>query len=129
MMKKILACCLTFGLLAGAGVAMGADVKTKAKAEEVEKVGVIEIVKADAAKKEKYDTVLLTVGEETFKLIPSKDKKAFKLLESLGGKQVTVKGKLMPAKPPKYPLAAILVESFEETEAAAPAAAPAPKKK
>ena len=129
MMKKILACCLTFGLLAGAGVAMGADAVTKAKSEVVERTGVLKVIKADASKNEKYAKVLLAVGEETFTLIPGKDKKSFKLLESLGGKQVTVTGKIMPARPPKYPLAAILVESFKETLAAVPAAAPAPKKK
>ena len=129
MTKRILACCLTLGLFAAANVAFAADQKEKAKSEPVEKVGVIEIRKADPAKKEKYNTVLLKVGEETFKLIPGKDKeikKSFKKLESLEGKEVTVTGALMPAKPPKYPMAAILVESFAEKT---PAAAPAPVKK
>ncbi|HNV72200.1 MAG TPA: hypothetical protein PKO06_21005 [Candidatus Ozemobacteraceae bacterium] len=93
--------------------------------ESVEKTGVIEVVKADAAKKEKYDTVLLKVGEESFKLIPGKNKKVFKMLEVMAGKNVTVKGTLMPANPPKYPLAAIKVDEYTESTAA-PSAAPAP---
>jgi len=127
MNKKIFACCITI-LLAGANAAMGADAKTMAKAVFVEKTGVIEVQKADSAKKEKYDTILLKVGEETFKLLPGKApeiKKTFKGLNALGGKEVTVTGELKPANPPKYPLPAIIVETFKESSDAVPA----PKKK
>lgn len=121
MKGKILACAIAFSLLLGAGAAMAAETKAKPKLEKVEKAGVIEIIKADAAKQEKYDTILLKVGEETIKLLPAKDKKTFKKLEALGGKNVTVKGDLLPANPPKYPLAAIKVDSFKESTAKAPA--------
>ncbi|OGS10439.1 MAG: hypothetical protein A3J70_03660 [Elusimicrobia bacterium RIFCSPHIGHO2_02_FULL_61_10] len=107
---------------------MGADAKTMAKAVFVEKTGVIEVQKADSAKKEKYNTILLKVGEETFKLLPGKApeiKKTFKGLNALGGKEVTVTGELKPANPPKYPLPAIIVETFKESSDAVPA----PKKK
>ena len=127
MNKKIFACCITI-LLAGANSSMGAESKTKAKAEMVEKTGILEVQKADTAKKEKYDTILLKVGEETFKLLPGKApeiKKTFKGLNALGGKEVTVTGELKPANPPKYPLPAIIVETFKESSDAVPA----PKKK
>ena len=132
MTARALACCLCVVMLAGANAFCGTEQKAKAKAgvpkaELVEKTGVIEIQKADPAKKEKYNTVLLKVGEETFKLVPSKAMmKGFKAIEKLGGKTVVVKGNLMPAKPPKYPLAAILVESFSEKGAGADAGKPAP---
>ena len=131
MNKKIFAFCIAI-LLAGANASMGADTKTKAKAEMVEKTGILEVQKADTAKKEKYDTILLKVGEETFKLLPGKApeiKKTFKGLNALGGKEVTVTGELKPANPPKYPLPAIIVETFKETTAPAPAAEAAPGKK
>jgi len=124
MKNKLFTCSLSLALLAGAGV-LGAWAQAKAKPQLVEKTGVIEIIKADAAKKEKYDTILLQVGEETFKLLPGADKKAFKPLGKLAGKTVTVTGQLLPANPPKYPLAAIKVATV--TEAMAPAAAPAKK--
>lgn len=123
MIARTLACCIALGLTAGMNTAFGAEpktetkseVKTAPKPEKVEKTGVLEVIKADPAKKEKYDTVLLKVGKETIKLIPAKDhKKEFKPLEVMGGKRVSVTGEFLPAKPPKYPLAAILVESFKE---------------
>lgn len=129
MKRKIFSCCIAFTLLAGAGIT-SALAQAKAKNETVTKTGAIEVKKADAAKKEKFDTVLLKVGEITYKLLPGRDnKKAFKTLEKLGGKTVTVSGELLPANPPKYPLAAIKVASFTEAGAAvdaAPAAPPAP---
>lgn len=129
MKRKIFSCCIAFTLLAGAGIT-SALAQAKAKNETVTKTGTIEVKKADAAKKEKFDTVLLKVGEITYKLLPGRDnKKAFKTLEKLGGKTVTVSGELLPANPPKYPLAAIKVASFTEAGAAvdaAPAAPPAP---
>lgn len=82
--------------------------------ETIDTAGVIEVIPADAAKKEKYNTILLKVGEVTYKLLPGKDKKAFGQLESLAGKTVKVKGSVMPANPPKYPMAAIKVEEFSE---------------
>lgn len=126
MKNRILACGLALALLAGAGV-LGARAQEKAKNEVVKKTGVISITKADAAKKEKYDTILLKAGEETFKLLPGADKKAFKPLEKLGGKTVNVTGELLPANPPKYPLAALKVASV--VKVAAPAAAPAKTEK
>jgi|GEM_PF-1763722 len=139
MTKKILACCLTLGLFAAANAALAADAKVKAKPEAVEKTGVIEITKADAAKKEKFDTIILKVGEEAIKLLPGNTpdhKRAFKGLNDLGGKEVTVTGDLLPANPPKYPMAAIKVSSFKEAaktpvaaHVAAPVAAPVPGKK
>lgn len=122
-MKKALALFLVLGVLF-----LFAPNAFAVKSEPVEKAGVVEVQKADPAKKEKYDTVLLKIGEESFKLIPGNDKKALKTLETLGGKNVVVKGDLLPANPPKYPLAAIKVNSFEEkaAEAAAPAVVPAP---
>lgn len=127
MRSRILACCLAFTFLAGAGVT-GAPAQDKTKRETVTKTGSLEIKEADAKKKEKFNTVLLKVGEVTYKLLPGRDtKKNFKALEKLGGKTVTVTGELLPANPPKYPLAAIKVASFAEDTAAA-AAAPAAEK-
>jgi hypothetical protein len=117
MINKLLACCVALGLLAGAGSAFAAEPEQKTKYEIKEVTGVVEIVKADAKKKEKYDTVLLKEGEKTYKLIPAKDKKLFKELEALGGRKVTVIGTLLPANPPRYPLAALKVESFAEVKA------------
>ena len=123
MKNRILASCIALALLAGAGV-IGARAQEKAKNEVVTKTGVIQITKADAAKKEKYDTILLKVDAESFKLLPGADKKAYKPLAKLDGKTVTVTGELLPANPPKYPLAAIKVASVAK---AAAAAAPAKK--
>lgn len=126
MKYRIFACCIALTLLAGAGVTT-ALAQTKTKNETVTKTGVIEVKMADAKKKEKFNTVLLTVGEVTYKLLPGRDtKKTFKNLEKLGGKTVTVSGELLTANPPKYPLPAIKVASFAETEAAGDAAPAAP---
>lgn len=116
MRKGLVLCVVMAFLLLGVTVFAEKNPKAplgaKVKVEEVEKTGVIEIQKADQTKKEKYDTVLLKVAEETFRLIPGKDKAEFKKLEAMPGKQVTVKGGLLPANPPKYPLAAIKVDSY-----------------
>ena len=119
MKNKILISFLAAALLAGAG-AIGARAQEKAKNAVVTKTGVIEIIKADAVKKEKYDTILLKSAEETFKLLPGSDKKAFKPLEKMAGKTVTVTGELLPANPPKYPLAAIKVATVTKAAPAAP---------
>jgi len=79
-----------------------------------EKTGVIEVKAAE--KGQKYPTVTLKSGEDVFRLIPAKGNKEFSQLEKMAGKQVTVKGDLMPANPPKYPLAAIKVASFVVVE-------------
>jgi len=123
MKHRILSCFIALTLLAGAGVIGAlAQAKAKTKNEVVSKTGVIEIIKADAAKKEKYDTILLKVDKEAYKLLPGSDKKAFKPLEKLGGANVTVTGELLPANPPKYPLAAIKVASVAKVaKVAAPA--------
>ncbi|HCC47196.1 MAG TPA: hypothetical protein DEQ38_03635 [Elusimicrobia bacterium] len=121
MKGKLLAGAIAFSFLLGAGAAMAGETIEKARKKSEEKTGTIEVIKADEAKKEKYNTVLLKVGEETIKLLPGADKKNFKKLETLGGKTVTVKGALLPAHPPKYPLAAIKVDSFKESAAKAPA--------
>lgn len=120
MNAKIIALCMVFGLSAAAGAATGADIKAKAK-EMKEVTGTVEVVKADPAKKEKYDTVLLKDGEVAYKLLPAKDKKLFKGLESLGGKKVLVKGEFLAPNPPKYPLGALKVDSFSVVEKPAPA--------
>ena len=132
MKNKILGGFIALTLLAGAAGAWAEAPKQEKKAEEkkvemTEQTGVITILKADAAKKEKYDTVMLKAGEENIRLIPGTDKKAFKPLEKLGGKTVTVKGQYLPPNPPKYPLAAMKVASFIVVKPApvAPAAAPA----
>jgi hypothetical protein len=125
MKNKIFGGFIAFALLAGAAGAW-AQAPEK-KPELVEKTGAIEIIKADAAKNEKFDTILLKAGEETIKLLPNKDKKAFKPLEKLAGKTVTVKGEFLPPNPPKYPLAAIKVNACTEVKAAKKPAAPAKK--
>lgn len=126
MKNKILGGFIALALLA---VAAGARAQDQAKKPElVEKTGVIEIIKADPAKNEKFDTILLKAGEETIKLIPNKDKKAFKPLEKMAGKNVNVKGEFLPPNPPKYPLAAIKVNACKEVkEAKKPADKPAKK--
>ena len=116
MKNKILGGLAVCTLLAAAAVAAPAQKSPAKRPELTEKTGVIQIQKADKAKKEKYDTVLLKVGEETIKLIPGRDKKAFKPLEKLDGKTVKVTGEWLSPKPPKYPLAAMKVESFTEVK-------------
>ncbi|OGR81028.1 MAG: hypothetical protein A2X32_08785 [Elusimicrobia bacterium GWC2_64_44] len=112
MKNKLFGGFIALALLAGAA---GAWAQTQGKKPElVEKTGVIQIQKADAAKNEKYDTIMLKVGEESIKLLPSKDKKVFKPLEKLDGKTITVKGEYLPPNPPKYPLAAIKVLSINK---------------
>ncbi|MDD3146972.1 MAG: hypothetical protein PHD82_06685 [Candidatus Riflebacteria bacterium] len=89
--------------------------KEKKALEAIETSGVLEVIDADASKNEKHKTVLLKAGEITYRLIPNKDsKELFVKLEAMTGKTVTVKGDLLPANPPKYPLAAIKVTSFTE---------------
>ncbi len=129
MNGKILAFCIGLGLLAGANAAPDDNLKAKLKPEMKEVTGVIEIVKADEKKNEKYDTILLKEGKDTYKLLPGNEKKLFKGLESLGGKNVHVEGIYVAPKLPKYPLAALRVTSFSVVEAKAPAAPPAPGKK
>ncbi|MGD9642604.1 MAG: hypothetical protein AB7V08_07675 [Elusimicrobiales bacterium] len=125
MKNKIFGGLIAFTLLA---VAAGARAQDQAKKPElVEKTGVVEIVKADAAKNEKFDTILLKAGEETIKLLPSKDKKAFKPLEKMAGKTITVKGEFLPPNPPKYPLAAIKVKACKEVKETKKPAVPAKK--
>jgi hypothetical protein len=129
MKNKIFGGLLAVTLLASAG-AWAQDKAQAKKPELVEKTGVVAVQKADQAKHEKYDTITIKVGDESIKLLPGKDKKAFQPLEKMAGKTVTVKGEYLPANPPKYPLAAIKVTSVKEVkEAKAPAAAPAPEKK
>lgn len=128
MKNRILVGFLALTLLAGAGV-RGALAQEKAKNEVVTKTGVIEITKADAKKNEKYDTILLKVDKESFKLLPGSDKKAFAPLAKLNGKTVTVTGELLPANPPKYPLAAIKVAAVTKAATAKAAAPAAPVKK
>ena len=135
MKNRILTYCIAIVLMTGAGV-LGARAQEKAKAkpevkkpavEMVEKTGTIEIKKADETKNEKYDTILLKVGDETIKLLPGKDKKTFKPLAKLGGKEVIVKGEFLPPNPPKYPLAALKVASVKAKPAAPATPAPAGK--
>jgi len=137
-MRKTLTVLLTLGLFLFALVApviAQDDEKADAKREKVEKTGVLEVQPAAAG--QKHATVLLKVGADTFKLLPTKKTKdLFPKLEALGGKEVTVKGKLLPADD-KHPLAAIKVVEYTEGAAAAgsgaapaaagSAAAPAPE--
>ncbi len=91
------------------------------KGEPVEKTGVIEVTPSEG--KQKFPTVTLKVGADVFKVVPGKGgKNIMKKLEALNGKTVTLKGNLLPANPPKHPMAAIKVESFTEGAVAAPAA-------
>lgn len=137
MKNRTFICALALTLLAGGVHGVWAQAKAPEKAKKevkqevkkeaakevkkelVEKSGVIQIIKADAAKQEKYDTILLKAGDETIKLLPGKDKKLFKPLEKLDGKTVAVKGEFLPPNPPKYPLAAMKVASFTEVKAPA----------
>ncbi len=96
-------------------VAKPAADEEKKALEAIETSGVLEVIDADASKNEKHKTVLLKVGETTYRLIPNKDSKdLFVKLEGMTGKTVNVKGEVLPANPPKYPLAAIKVASFTE---------------
>ncbi|HOY67325.1 MAG TPA: hypothetical protein PLP29_10575 [Candidatus Ozemobacteraceae bacterium] len=128
MKKLVLVAGLAAVLVGGvplSAMAAKPPVEAKVKAEAVEKTGVVEVKPADQAKKEKYNTVTLKVGNDTFKLIPGKGNKTIMAdIEKLAGKEVTVKGDLLPADD-KHPMAAIRLQSFAE-KAAAPAAAPAP---
>lgn len=123
MNKKLFGGLLALALFTGAAGAWAEAPKADKKAEEkkvelTEKTGVISITKADAAKNEKYDTILLKAGEENIKLLPGADKKVFKPLEKMAGKTVTVKGEYLTPKPPKYPLGALKVASVAEAKAA-----------
>lgn len=80
----------------------------KKQLEQIEVSGVLEVTPADAAKNQKYPTVLLIAGEKKYKLLPGRDKIAFAELEKMTGKTVNVKGDLLPAND-KYPLPAIKV--------------------
>ncbi len=122
MKNRTIALAIVFSFLAAAGTAAAGEQSkpqdnARQKMEQVEKAGVIEVIKADPAKQEKYDTVLLKADKETFKLLPGKDKKLFKPLAGMNGMNITVKGDLVPPKPPKYPLAAIKVASYSEAKA------------
>lgn len=120
MKNRIIGGFIALAILAGAAGAWAAEGKKQEKKPALtEKTGVVEVQKADAAKKEKYDTVLLKAADESIKLLPGKDKKVFQPLEKLAGKTVTVKGEYLTPKPPKYPLAALKVESFVEVKAPA----------
>lgn len=83
------------------------------KGDAVEFTGNVEVTPADAAKGEKYATILLKVGEEAYKLIPSENKEAFNGLEAAAGKTVKVKGTFLPADD-QHPLPAIMVTEWAE---------------
>lgn len=123
MKKMLFVAGLVAALVGGVPFAtMAADkpvVEVK-KGDVVEKTGMVEVKKAE--KNEKYNTVTIKVGNDVFKLLPVKGNKTIMGdLEKLAGKEVTVKGELLPASD-KHPMAAIKVESFTEKTAAAPAA-------
>lgn len=129
MKNRIIGGLIALTLLAGAAGAWAQAQKQEAKAmpakaQMTERTGMIQVLKADPSKHEKYDTVLLMerAGAEPIKLLPGKDKKAFKPLEKLDGKIVVVKGEYLEPNPPKYPMAAIKVVSVTESKGA-PAAA------
>ncbi|HOT29244.1 MAG TPA: hypothetical protein PLU72_13745 [Candidatus Ozemobacteraceae bacterium] len=127
MKKLVLVTGLVAALIGGvpfSAMAAKPAVETKVKGEIVEKTGTIEVKQAE--KNEKYNTVTLKAGNDVFKLLPVKGNKTIMGdLEKLAGKEVTVKGELLPANE-KHPMAAIKVESFTEKTAAAPAPAAAP---
>lgn len=93
------------------------------KGESVEKSGVVEVQKAE--KGQKFDNVTLKIGSDVFRLIPTGPGKKGMMdeISKLAGKEITVKGILLPVNPPKFPLAAIKVESFGEKKADSAAAA------
>lgn len=126
MKKLVLVTGLVAALIGGvpfSAMAAKPAVESKVKGEIVEKTGTIEVKQAE--KNEKYNTVTLKAGNDVFKLLPVKGNKTIMGdLEKLAGKDVTVKGELLPANE-KHPMAAIKVESFTEKAAAAPADAPA----
>ncbi|MBF0502207.1 MAG: hypothetical protein HQM09_18850 [Candidatus Riflebacteria bacterium] len=94
-------------------------VKDKA---EVEKTGMVEL-KAKTGT-EKHDTITLKVGTEVFKLLPGGDKGVWQKLEKMAGKEITIKGDLLPADA-THPMAAIKVKSMIEAKGAAAAPATA----
>ncbi|NLI79011.1 MAG: hypothetical protein GX442_21535 [Candidatus Riflebacteria bacterium] len=123
-MRKTVIVALTLGLFLFSLVATASAQGKAAKGQAVEKTGVLEV--QPPGPKQKYATVLLKVGKEVFKLLPAKTAKdIMPKLEAMNGKEVTVKGNLLPADA-KHPLPAISITSFTEATAATPAAAPAP---
>lgn len=127
MKKLVIVTGLVAALVGGvpfSAMAAAPAIETKVKGEIVEKTGTIEVKQAE--KNEKYNTVTIKVGNDVFKLLPVKGNKTIMGdLEKLAGKEVTVKGELLPAND-KHPMAAIKVESFTEKAAAPAAPAPAP---
>ncbi len=83
------------------------------KGDAVEFSGVVEVTPADEAKGEKFATIVLKVGETSYKLLPSENKDAFNGLEAAAGKTINVKGTFMPADE-THPLAALLVTEWAE---------------
>lgn len=91
-----------------------ADGKAKmGKLETIECTGTLQVTPPDAAKKQKYSTVVLKDGDKEYKLLPGKEIKNFAELEKLSGKVISVSGALLPAND-KHPMAAIKVDSFKE---------------
>lgn len=81
--------------------------------DAVEFTGVVEVTPADEANGEKYATIILKVGEESYKLLPSEAKDAFNGLEGAAGKSINVKGTYLPADE-THPLAAVKVTEWSE---------------
>lgn len=86
---------------------------THQKGDAVEFSGIVEVTPADEAAGQKYSTIILKVGEESYKLIPSEAKEAFAGLEAAVGKTINVKGAFLPADE-THPLAAIKVTEWSE---------------
>ncbi len=110
-MRKILALGLFAIMLIGVSTSIFAAPPAR---EEVEKTGLVDVKMAE--KGEKFNTITIKVGEEVFKLLPGKEKKLLPEIEKLAGKEITVKGSLLPADA-KHPLAAIKVDSYTVKEA------------
>lgn len=83
------------------------------KGDSVELSGMISVTLPDTEKGEKYSTIILQVGEDSYKLLPSENKDAFKGLEDASGKSITVKGTYLPADE-AHPLAAVKVSEWSE---------------
>ncbi len=83
------------------------------KGDAVEFTGVVEVTPADEAAGEKYSTIVLKAGEESYKLLPSENKEAFNGLEAAAGKTITLKGTYLPADE-THPLPAVKVTEWSE---------------
>lgn len=98
--------------------------------DEIEKTGNLEVRAKELpeqakgkgkGKREQLNEFILKCDGVEYKLIcrlgKGKNKDLVNKLLSLNGKTITVKGNLLPANPPKHPLAAIVVREVFEVQA------------